>query len=94
MASLSLQHINKTYPNGFEAVKDFNLEIEDKEFIIFVGPSGCGKSTTLRMIAGLEEITSGTLKIDGQSCKRCRAERQRYRNGIPELRSVSAYDRI
>ena len=63
MASLSLQHINKTYPNGFEAVKDFNLEIEDKEFIIFVGPSGCGKSTTLRIVAGLEEITSGTLKI-------------------------------
>ncbi len=66
MASLSLQHINKTYPNGFQAVKDFNLEIEDKEFIIFVGPSGCGKSTTLRMIAGLEEITSGELKIDGE----------------------------
>ena len=63
MANLSLQHINKTYPNGFEAVKDFNLEIADKEFIIFVGPSGCGKSTTLRMIAGLEEISSGTLKI-------------------------------
>ena len=63
MASLSLEHINKTYPNGFEAVKDFNLEIEDKEFIIFVGPSGCGKSTTLRMIAGLEEISGGTLKI-------------------------------
>ena len=63
MASLSLQHINKTYPNGFQAVKDFNLEIEDKEFIIFVGPSGCGKSTTLRMIAGLEEISGGTLKI-------------------------------
>ena len=63
MASLSLEHINKTYPNGFEAVKDFNLEIADKEFIIFVGPSGCGKSTTLRMIAGLEEISAGTLKI-------------------------------
>ena len=63
MASLSLKHINKVYPNGFEAVKDFNLEIEDKEFIIFVGPSGCGKSTTLRMIAGLEEISSGELKI-------------------------------
>ena len=63
MASLSLKHINKTYPNGFEAVKDFNLEIEDKEFIIFVGPSGCGKSTTLRMVAGLEEITSGELWI-------------------------------
>ena len=57
MASLSLSHISKTYPNGFQAVKDFNLEIEDKEFIIFVGPSGCGKSTTLRMIAGLEEIS-------------------------------------
>jgi multiple sugar transport system ATP-binding protein len=63
MASLSLQHIYKKYDNGFEAVKDFNLEIEDKEFIIFVGPSGCGKSTTLRMIAGLEEISSGDLFI-------------------------------
>jgi len=66
MASLSLEHINKTYPNGVKAVKDFNLEVEDKEFIIFVGPSGCGKSTTLRMIAGLEDITEGTLKIDGK----------------------------
>ena len=63
MASLSLQGIQKIYPNGFHAVKDFNLEIADKEFIIFVGPSGCGKSTTLRMIAGLEDITSGELKI-------------------------------
>ena len=64
MASLSLENISKIYPNGFEAVKDFNLEIEDKDFIIFVGPSGCGKSTTLRMIAGLEDISLGTLKID------------------------------
>ena len=63
MASLSLRNICKVYPNGFEAVKDFNLEIEDKEFIIFVGPSGCGKSTTLRMIAGLEDISSGELYI-------------------------------
>ena len=63
MASLSLRNINKTYPNGFVAVKNFNLEIADKEFIIFVGPSGCGKSTTLRMIAGLEEITDGELYI-------------------------------
>ena len=54
MASLSLEGIQKVYSNGFQAVKDFNLEIADKEFIIFVGPSGCGKSTTLRMIAGLE----------------------------------------
>ena len=63
MASLSLKNIYKVYPNGFNAVKDFNLEIEDKEFIIFVGPSGCGKSTTLRMIAGLEDISSGELWI-------------------------------
>ena len=66
MASLSLKNICKVYPNGFEAVKNFNLEIADKEFIIFVGPSGCGKSTTLRMVAGLEEISSGELSIDGR----------------------------
>ncbi len=63
MATLSLKHIYKKYPGGVTAVSDFNLEIKDKEFIIFVGPSGCGKSTTLRMIAGLEEITEGELFI-------------------------------
>ncbi len=63
MASLSLKNITKQYPNGVIAVKDFNLEIADREFIIFVGPSGCGKSTTLRMIAGLEEISQGELWI-------------------------------
>ena len=66
MSSLSLKGIYKTYPGGVTAVSDFNLEIADKEFIIFVGPSGCGKSTTLRMIAGLEEITKGELYIDGK----------------------------
>ncbi|MBD5390814.1 sn-glycerol-3-phosphate ABC transporter ATP-binding protein UgpC [bacterium] len=66
MATLNLKNINKIYPNGVQAVFDFNLDIEDKEFIIFVGPSGCGKSTTLRMIAGLEDITSGELYIDGE----------------------------
>ena len=64
MASISLKNIYKTYPGGVTAVTDFNLEIHDKEFVIFVGPSGCGKSTTLRMIAGLEEISSGDLYID------------------------------
>ncbi len=63
MANLSLKHIYKVYPNGTKAVNDFNMQISDKEFIVFVGPSGCGKSTTLRMIAGLEEITAGELKI-------------------------------
>ncbi len=65
MAELSLKGIYKRYNGGVTAVSDFNLEIEDKEFIILVGPSGCGKSTTLRMIAGLEEISEGELYIDG-----------------------------
>ena len=64
MASVSLQHIYKVYAGGVTAVSDFCLDIEDKEFIVFVGPSGCGKSTTLRMIAGLEDITAGELRID------------------------------
>ncbi len=64
MANLKLNHIYKVYPNGVKAVNDFCMDIEDKEFIVFVGPSGCGKSTTLRMIAGLEEITAGELRID------------------------------
>lgn len=63
MANLKLSHIYKVYPNGVKAVNDFTMDIEDKEFIVFVGPSGCGKSTTLRMIAGLEEITAGELRI-------------------------------
>ena len=65
MATLSFKNINKIYDNKVQAVYDFNLDIKDKEFIVFVGPSGCGKSTTLRMVAGLEEITSGELFIDG-----------------------------
>ena len=65
MADLSLKHIYKVYPNGTKAVNDFNMQIADKEFIVFVGPSGCGKSTMLRMIAGLEEISAGELRIGG-----------------------------
>ncbi|MFZ3589832.1 ABC transporter ATP-binding protein [Bacillus sp. DJP31] len=64
MAELRLNHIHKIYDNKVTAVKDFNLHIQDKEFIVFVGPSGCGKSTTLRMIAGLEEISEGDFYID------------------------------
>ena len=79
MSEVSLQHIEKVYPHsekkksnlkvtdeGVHAVQDFNLNIKDREFIVLVGPSGCGKSTTLRMVAGLEEITRGELYIDGK----------------------------
>jgi multiple sugar transport system ATP-binding protein len=64
MATLSFRHLDKVYDNGVQAVFDFSLEVHEKEFIVFVGPSGCGKSTTLRMVAGLEEITAGELYID------------------------------
>src|SRR5262245_44409162 len=63
MAQVAIRDLNKKYDNGFHAVKDFNLEIRDKEFLVLVGPSGCGKTTTLRMVAGLEEITSGEIRI-------------------------------
>ena len=66
MAEVTLSHVRKVYPNGAVAVEDFNLSIRDREFLVLVGPSGCGKSTTLRMVAGLEEITSGTISIDGK----------------------------
>ena len=66
MAEIALEHITKRYGDGFEAVKDLNLDIPDGEFMILVGPSGCGKSTALRMVAGLEDITGGELKIGGQ----------------------------
>ena len=65
MASVKLTNVKKVYGKDVVAVQDFNLEIADKEFVVFVGPSGCGKSTTLRMIAGLEDISDGTIEIDG-----------------------------
>ena len=66
MAEIQLKNVTKIYEGGSAAVRDFNLEIHEREFVIFVGPSGCGKSTTLRMIAGLEEITEGELYVDGE----------------------------
>ena len=64
MARVKLENVSKIYDNGYKAVKDMNLDIKDKEFVVLVGPSGCGKSTTLRMIAGLEDISQGKLLID------------------------------
>ena len=66
MAEIVLEHVTKRFPDGALAVNDFNLDIADGEFVILVGPSGCGKSTTLNMIAGLEDITRGELRIGGQ----------------------------
>ena len=66
MATVALEQINKVYPNGFHAVKDLDLDVRDGEFMVLVGPSGCGKTTALRMVAGLEKISSGTLRIAGQ----------------------------
>ena len=76
MVELNLKNIYKKYPNSAHySVEDFTLDIKDKEFIVFVGPSGCGKSTTLRMIAGLEEISSGELWI---SCRPGQPDTYRY----------------
>ena len=66
MANITFKSMGKVYPGGVRAISDFNLEIKNEEFIIFIGPSGCGKSTMLRMIAGLEDITEGELYIDGK----------------------------
>ena len=66
MASVELDKINKLYENGFHAVKDLSIDVADGEFLVLVGPSGCGKSTALRMVAGLEDISSGELRIGGK----------------------------
>lgn len=92
MAQLSLKHIQKIYDNQVHVVKDFNLEIEDKEFIVFVGPSGCGKSTTLRMIAGLEEISAGELVIDGVCMNDVPAKSRDIAMVFQEPCPLSAYD--
>ena len=63
---IRIEHLYKTYPNGVAATKDFNLEINDGEFVVFVGPSGCGKSTVLRMIGGLEDVTKGSIFLNGE----------------------------
>ena len=74
MAELSLQHIDKIYDNNVQAVFDFNMDVRDGELIVLVGPSGCGKSTTLRMVAGLEDISAGTLLLDGRDITRMPAK--------------------
>ena len=91
MAYLTLKNINKIYPNGFHAVHDFNLEMQKGEFIVFVGPSGCGKSTTLRMIAGLEDISNGEFLIDG---KRANEQGPRERGIAMVFQSYALYPQM
>lgn len=80
MSYLTLKDINKIYPNGYHAVHNFNLEIDKGEFIVFVGPSGCGKSTTLRMIAGLEDISGGEFPFGGNTLDLSRKLGARVKN--------------
>ena len=91
MAYLTLKNINKIYPNGYHAVHNFNLEMEKGEFIVFVGPSGCGKSTTLRMIAGLEDISNGEFLIDG---KRANEQGPRERGVAMVFQSYALYPQM
>ena len=94
MASIALDKLNKHYGSLHHAVKDVDLEIADKEFVALVGPSGCGKSTTLRMIAGLEDISSGEIRIGDTRGQPPAAARPRRRHGVPELRALSAHERL
>ena len=94
MAQVSIRKVVKVYEGDVQAVKGIDLEIADHEFVVLVGPSGCGKSTTLRMIAGLEEITAGEIAIGGDGGERHPAARPRHRHGVPELRALSAHDRL
>ena len=88
-----MRSLNKKY-DEVHAVKDVNLEIRDKEFVVLVGPSGCGKTTTLRMVAGLESITSGDILIGDTRGQRSGADGPRHRDGVPELRALSAHERV
>ena len=93
MADIVLDKVSKQFPDGTVAVQDVDLEIADGEFVILVGPSGCGKSTTLNMIAGLEDITSGELRIGGAAGQRQGAPGPGHRDGVPVVRALPEHDR-
>ena len=93
MASVTFEHVWKRF-GDVVAVNDLNIEIADKEFLVFVGPSGCGKTTSLRMLAGLEEITDGKHPHRRPRGQRCAAQGSRHRHGVPELRALPAHERV
>lgn len=94
MSEIALRNVCKQFDSEHYGVKDFNLDIHDKEFVIFVGPSGCGKSTTLRIIAGLEEITDGELWIDGELSNYLEPKGEGNVHGVPELCLISEHDSL
>ncbi len=94
MATVTLDKVNKVYENGFHAIHDLDLDIQDKEFLVLVGPSGCGKSTALRMIAGLEIDHRWRDEDRRPGRQRRRAQGSRHRDGVPELCAVPAHDGV
>ena len=94
MAGVSFEAIRKVYPDGTEAIPGLDLQIADGEFMVLVGPSGCGKTTALRMVAGLEEISGGVLRIGDRVVNHVPVARPRHRDGLPELRPLPAPVRL
>ena len=94
MATVSFAGVGKVYRDGTRALDDFNLDVADGEFMVFVGPSGCGKTTALRMVAGLEDITEGEIRIGDRRRERAPPAETRRRDGLPELRALPAHDRL
>ena len=92
MAQIVLDQVDKVYPGGVKGIDGLNLNIADGEFMVLVGPSGCGKSTALRSIAGLEDITAGTITHRQPGGQRPAAQGPRHRDGVPELRALPAHD--
>ncbi len=90
MADVQLKDVDKIYDGGVHAVQDLSIYVKDGEFLVLVGPSGCGKTTALRMVAGLEEISDGTISIGDRDRQRPVPEGSRHRHGLPELRALSA----
>ena len=92
MSEITFESVGKVYPGGTRAIHDVDLEIDDGEFVVLVGPSGRGKSTLLRMLAGLEEITEGVVKIGDRVVNDVPPEGPRHRDGVPELRALPAHE--
>ncbi len=93
MAKVELRNVTKSY-GTLEVIHGVEMQVADGEFIVIVGPSGCGKSTLLRMVAGLEAITAGEIVIGDRVVNNARAEGPRHRDGVPELRALSAHERV